>query len=66
MYLGYFSTLDQTNDIYIDRPYQSIYMILGKMLYVIPLLCNVGLYYFITKPYLEILFNSSIKFSPVK
>jgi amino acid permease len=59
MLVGYFSTLDQTNEIYIDRPGQSIFMVIGKVLYALCMVCNIGLYYYMIRPNLEYLFNKS-------
>jgi amino acid permease len=53
MIVGYFSTFDQTNEIYINRENQSIFMIIGKIIFMLVMICNVGLYYYIVKPFIE-------------
>jgi amino acid permease len=53
MLVGYFSTYDLTNEIYINRTYQSIFMIIGKFLLIGLMICNVGLYYYMIKPYFD-------------
>lgn len=53
MFIGYFSTLDKTNEVFIDREDQSIFMVIGKVFYLICLVCNTGLYYFMIRPSLE-------------
>ncbi len=53
MLVGYFSTYDLTDEIYINRPYQSLFMIAGKILYMGVMICNIGLYYYMIKPYFE-------------
>jgi amino acid permease len=49
MFIGYFSTFDQTEDIYINRADQSIFMVIGKAFFIILLLCNIGLYYYMNR-----------------
>ncbi len=66
MIIGYFSTFQDTNEIFIDRPGQSIFLVLGKILYIISLICHIGLYYYFTKPSFEVLFNKSEKFNESK
>ena len=63
MIVGYFSTFQDTNEIFIDRPGQSIFLVIGKLLYIISLTCHIGLYYYISIPSFEVLFNKSEKFS---
>lgn len=53
MVVGYFSTFDKTNDIYINRQDQSIFMIVGKIIFILVMICNVGLYYYMVKPFFE-------------
>jgi amino acid permease len=57
MLVGYFSTYENTNEIYLDRDYQSIFMIIGKVLFILTLTCNICLYFYMIRPYLEYLFN---------
>lgn len=66
MITGYFSTFQETKEIYIDREDQSIFLVLGKLLYIVALTCHIGLYYYISKPSFENLFNRSEKFSESK
>jgi amino acid permease len=66
MFLGYFSTFQDTNEIFIDREGQSIFLIFGKLLYNISLISNIGLYYYFSKPSFEVLFNDNEKFSEKK
>jgi amino acid permease len=66
MFVGYFSTFQDTNEIFIDRQGQSIFLIIGKLFFNISLICNIGLYYYFSKPSFEVLFNNSEKFSERK
>jgi amino acid permease len=53
MLIGYFSTFDMTNEMYIKREGQGILMVIGKCLYIIVMIVNIALYYYMVKPYLE-------------
>jgi amino acid permease len=55
--VGYFSTYNETDEIYINREYQSIFMVVGKFLYMGVMICNVCLYYYMIKPYLEYVYG---------
>jgi hypothetical protein len=57
MFIGYFSTFDDTDDIYINRADQSIFMIFGKATFIILLICNIGLYYYMNRYEFESVFN---------
>lgn len=61
--MGYFSTYQETNEIFVDRMEEGIFMVVGKLLYVFSLSCHIGLYYYISRPSLEVLFNKSQQFS---
>jgi amino acid permease len=54
--VGYFSTFDDTQEIYINREGQSIFMVVGKIIFILVMICNIGLYYYMVKPFLEHLF----------
>jgi len=64
--VGYLSTFENTKEIFVDRPGGSIFMMIGKLLYGISLTCHIGLYYYISRPGLEVLFNNSEPFSETK
>jgi len=64
--VGYLSTYENTKEIFVDRPGESIFMVIGKVLYGISLTCHIGLYYYISRPGLEVLFNNAEKFSEKK
>ena len=55
--VGYFSTYNETDEIYINRSYQSTFMVIGKFLYMGVMICNVCLYYYMIKPYLEYVYG---------
>lgn len=57
LFTGYLSTFDDTNEIFLDRPGQSIFLVIGKALYIISLTCHIGLFYFISRPSIEMLVN---------
>jgi amino acid permease len=58
MFVGYFSTYNLTDEIYINREYQSPFMLVGKFLYMGVMICNIGLYYYMIKPFLEYVFRT--------
>jgi amino acid permease len=64
MLIGYFSTFENTNEIFIDRHDQSFFLLFGKMFYVIALTCHIGMYYYISKPSLQHYFNNGDDFNP--
>lgn len=64
--VGYLSTYENTKEIFVDRPGESIFMIIGKVLYTISLTCHIGLYYYISRPGLEVMLNDSEQFSEKK
>jgi amino acid permease len=61
MLVGYFSTFETTNAIYINREYQSIFMIIGKFLYIGVMISNIGLCYYMNLPYLDYAFNDFLE-----
>jgi amino acid permease len=63
LFAGYFSTFDDTKEIFIDRDDQSIFLLFGKVLYTVSLTCHIGLFYFISKPSIEMLFNKGNQFT---
>jgi amino acid permease len=63
MIIGYFSTLDDTPDIYIDREDQSGFMVFGKLFFMIFLTICVGLCYYLNKSTFEWLFNKDEEFT---
>jgi len=56
MLTGYLSTFDQTNEIFLDRKGESIFIVIGKSFYILSLTCHIGLYYYISRPSIEKLF----------
>ena len=64
MLIGYLSTYEETNEIFIDRKNQSFFLIFGKMFYVIALTCHIGMFYYISKPSLQIYLTSGEDFTP--
>jgi amino acid permease len=63
LFTGYLSTFDETNEIFIDRPGVSIFLVIGKALYIITLTCHIGLYYFISRPSLEMAVHQGKRFT---
>ena len=63
LYSGYLSTFDLTNEIFIDREGQSFFLVMGKALYIVSLTCHIGLYYFISRPSIEMIVNEGNKFT---
>ena len=61
---GYLATLENTSEIFIDRrENQSIFIIIGKMCYIVSLTAHIALYYFISRPSLENLFLYGERFT---
>lgn len=60
MFIGYLSTFENTNEIYIDRPNEGQSILLGKTLYIVGLTCDIGLYYYISRPQLEYFFYKNL------
>ncbi len=60
---GYLSTFDNTNEIFIDREGQSIFLLLGKLLYIVSLSCHIALYCYVSKPSLEMFLNNGKTFN---
>jgi amino acid permease len=60
---GYLSTFDETNEIFIDRKENNVFMFVGKILYMVALTCHIGLLYFISIPSIEMLVNSGNQFN---
>jgi amino acid permease len=63
LFVGYLSTFENTNEIFIDRPDQTIYLVVGKLLYIISLTCHIALFYFISRPSIEMLLNKGKRFT---
>lgn len=63
LFTGYLSTFDETNEIFIDRPGNSIFLVIGKILYIVSLTCHIGLYYFVCRPSIEMLVNDGKSFT---
>ena len=66
MLIGYFSTYEDTKEIFIDRPNQSFFLLIGKMFYIVALTCHIGMFYYISKPSLQYYFNNGEDFSSSK
>lgn len=66
--IGYLSTLENTPEVFIDRPNETIFMIIGKIFYVICLICNIGIYYCMIRPSLEwlLLKRANNKFTKIE
>lgn len=62
MFIGYFSTFENTKEIFIDRHEQSFFLLIGKLFYVVALICHIGMYLYISKPSLELVFNKGNAF----
>ena len=58
MFVGYFSTFNETSDIFINRQDQSILMMIGKIFYIFIMICNIGMYYYMVIPYYDYIFNN--------
>lgn len=63
IFSGYLSTFEKTKEIFIDRDGQSIFLVLGKQLYIVSLTCHIGLYYFISRPSIEMIVNKGVRFT---
>jgi amino acid permease len=62
-FTGYLSTFDETNEIFIDREGQSIFLLFGKILYIVSLSCHIALYCYVSKPSLEMFLNKGEQFN---
>lgn len=62
-FMSFFSTYDKTNEIFLVRPHLSMLMMIGEILMVVLMICNVSLYYFTTTPTMELLLNDNNKFT---
>ena len=63
IFMSFFSTYNKTNEIFLVRPQLSLLMMIGEILMVILMICNISLYYFTTMPTLELLLNDNNKFT---
>ena len=63
MIIGYLSTFEETHEIFIDRHDQSFFLLFGKMFYVIALTCHIGMFYYISKPSLQVFLNYNNDFT---
>ena len=66
MIIGYLSTYEETNELFIDRNDQSIFLLFGKFFYVIALTCHIGMFYYISIDSLQIFLNNGEEFSNKK
>lgn len=66
MLVAYFSTYEKTNQIFLDRGDTNIFFIIGKFFYVICLVCNVGLYYYMIRPSLECVLKNNKEFTKLE
>lgn len=57
MLLGYLGNLQYTQEVFINRPNQSIYLLIAKVLYSASLIFNIGFTYVLSKKYMENLFT---------
>jgi hypothetical protein len=65
MVIGYFSTFDDTPDIFINREKdQSGFMVFGKLFFTIFLTICIGLCYYLNKSTFEWMFNKDEQFTP--
>lgn len=62
MIFSFFSTLDKTNEVFLDRAHLSTLMFVGEFLMLILMICNISLYYYMMLPLLELFFNNKQKF----
>ena len=62
MFLSFFSSFDQTHEIFLDRNHQTIPMIIGECLMLILMICNISLYYYMMLPLLEMFVNNKKPF----
>ncbi|MCQ2818176.1 MAG: amino acid transporter [archaeon] len=62
LFISFFSTFEDTAEIFLNRPNLSLLMMIGECNMAILMICNISLYYFTTMPTLEYLFNNSKPF----
>jgi amino acid permease len=63
LFTAYFSTFQDTNEVFVDRADQSIFILIGKLGYIVSLTCHIALYYYISRPSLEVFLNNGEEFS---
>jgi len=63
LFIAYFSTFQNTNEIFIDRPNETIFMVIGKAIFCLGLICNIGMFYFTSKDCFQTIFNGGNKFN---
>ena len=63
LFISYFSTFQNTNEIFIDRPNETIFMVIGKAIFCLGLICNIGMFYFTSKDCFQTIFNGGNKFN---
>ncbi len=62
LFASFFSTYDDTAEVFLIRPNLSMLMMIGELNMAILMICNISLYYFTTLPTLEYIFNNSNPF----
>ena len=63
LFIAYFSTFQDTYEIFIDRKDQSVFMIIGKAIFSVGLICHIGMLYFAIKETTRTSFNNGNVFS---
>ena len=63
LFIAYFSTFQQTNEIFIDRPNETFFMYIGKGFYSLALITHIGMLYFASKVSMQNLFNGGNVFN---
>ena len=66
MFLSFFSTFYQTNEIFLERPKLTYLMMFGQFNMMILMICNISLYYYMLIPLLELFFNNNKPFERFK
>ena len=63
LFISYFSTFQETNEIFIDRPGETFFMYIGKGLFCLSLICHIGMLFFASKVSIQNVFNRGNVFS---
>jgi len=63
LFISYFSTFQNTREIFIDRPNETVFMNIGKAFFSFGLICHIGMLYFSIKNIYENLLNRGNVFS---
>ena len=63
MFFSYFSTFNHTKQVYLDRPHQTILLLIAHFFLINLMICNQLLYYYMLIPMLQIGFNNDKKFT---